>query len=74
MYYQVSKENFVYTNEMRMVGICQAHVLSDGIKTVVVFTEIPMNLGPSVTNAIECIVDQFCKMKDLELMKVWKNL
>lgn len=64
-YYQISRENFVYHNGLRSVGVCLSQVFSDGTKTVVIFTEVPTNRGPSVTNAIENIVEQFCKIKDL---------
>lgn len=64
--FRVSEERFVYRNELKVVGFCDAEVFLYNGQTVVVFTEIQANPGPSVTNAIECIIAQFCKAKDLD--------
>lgn len=68
--FRASQERFVYRNELGgkafgAVGFCDAETFLHNGQIVVVFTEIPSNPGPSVTNAIECIIAQFCKLKDL---------
>lgn len=64
--FRVRHERFVYHNEMRSVGCCDVDVFDNSGQTVVVFTEISGNPGPSVTNAIECIISQYSKMRDLD--------
>jgi len=64
---RVSKERFVYHNEINSIGFCDVDVFQRADCLVVIFTEVSGNPGPSVTNAIECIVGQFCKEKDINL-------
>lgn len=61
---RIGKERFIYRNECFM-GFCNVEVFLDKDQQIVVFTEIPSNPGPSVTNAIEYIISQFCKAKEL---------
>ncbi len=42
-------------------GICRCDILQDGKIKIAVFTELNENKGPSVTNAIECIVATYCE-------------
>lgn len=61
----VRHERFVFKNELKITGCCDVDMFDDQGQTVVVFTEIRGNPGPSVTNAIECIISQYSKMRDL---------
>lgn len=63
--FRASQERFVYRNELKVVGFCDVETFLHEDQTIVVFTEISGNPGPSVTNAIECIIAQYCKAKDL---------
>lgn len=62
----VRHERFVFKNELKITGCCDVDMLDDHGQTIVVFTEIRGNPGPSVTNAIECIISQYSKIWDLQ--------
>lgn len=64
---RVSHGRFVYIDEQKRIGECLVDVLLNNERFVVIFTEIAGNPGPSVTNAIEHIIDQFCKQNSLAL-------
>jgi hypothetical protein len=63
--FRVSQERFVYTDELRRVGECQVDVFLHNERFLVVFTELNGNPGPSVTNAAEHIIDQYCRQNGL---------
>jgi len=55
----VVRGKFHYHDKMQRRGVCRCDIVEDGDKTYVVFTELNENKGPSVTNAIEDIVNIF---------------
>ena len=67
MILKVGREKFVYQSEMQNIGECLCDVLiNDHIdRWIVVFTELVKNPGPSVTNSIEIIIDQYCRFKGI---------
>lgn len=64
-------DSFVYKHTMNRIGECRYDLIATAdSQLIVVFTELLNNSGPSVTNAIESIVPQFCKQNNLDLKEV----
>lgn len=70
--FKIDHDFFVYIDAAKRIGRCRYDVIAThdfrhaGVKsTIVVFTELLRNPGPSVTNAIESIVPQFCRATSL---------
>ena len=71
--HQLKEGTFIYLDEAKRMGKCGYHVFLSEIgesQFVVVFTELNDNSGPSVTNAIESIIPQFCTFTSLKLEDV----
>jgi len=70
--FKVKSEVFVYYNDFNRLGECQCDIIlnADADRWMVIFTELLRNPGPSVTNAIEYIVEQFCKCNNIHSNEV----
>lgn len=64
--FKVENDIFVYIDDLQRVGECRYDIAIRDDRWLVVFTELVNNPGPSVTNAIENIVPQFCKNFNLK--------
>lgn len=65
--FKVKQEMFVYIDDANRMGECRVDTLvGDDQRWIVVLTELRNNTGPSVTNAMEYIIDQFCSQNDLK--------
>jgi hypothetical protein len=64
--FKIKRELFVYINEAKSIGECICDVIATiDDKWIVVFTEMIKNPGPSITNAMDCIIPQFCRANGL---------
>lgn len=55
---------------MGVAGICKVERIWQfeiPQQQFVVFTELPKNPGPSITNAIESLIKQYCSVKEISL-------
>ena len=68
--FKVDSNIFVYHDELQRIGECYYDVVIHNDRWIVVFTELINNPGPSVTNTIEHIVSQFCKLYNLNINEV----
>jgi len=69
--FKVRHDFFVYEHNMTRTGECQYDLISTvNSQLIVVFTELLKNPGPSVTNAIESIIPQFCRQNNLDPKEV----
>lgn len=70
--FKVKQEMFVYIDDANRMGECRVDILvGDDQRWIVVLTELRNRssnsfTGPSVTNAMEYIIDQFCSQNDLK--------
>lgn len=69
--FKVEADIFVYHDDLQRVGECRYDIaIQDNDRWLVVFTELAKNPGPSITNAIEHIIEQFCKLYNLNFVEV----
>jgi len=65
--FKIKHDSFVYIDDAKRIGECRYDVIATiDSRWIVVFTELLKNPGPSVTNAIESIVPQFCRCTSLK--------
>ena len=58
--FKIESGTFVYSDELRRMGECKFDVLFADDEIKVIFTELISNKGPSITNAMEHLISQFC--------------
>src|SRR3954469_5036544 len=62
----VDRGNFVYGYNGGISECRFDAIIDDNQRWIVVFTELQGNLGPSITNAMESLINQFCKQNMLK--------
>jgi len=69
--FKMKHDSFVYVDGAKRIGECRYDTIATvDSRWIVAFTELLKNPGPSVTNAIEYIVPQFCRFSSLTLDEV----
>lgn len=69
--FRMQRDLFVYVDELQRIGECQYDVIATvNSDWIVVFTELAKNPGPSITNAVEHLVPQFCRANGLNPAEV----
>lgn len=64
--FRVKRDIFVYIDDAKRIGECRYDaIVSDSQRWIIVLTELRANPGPSITNAMEYIIDQFCQQNGL---------
>ena len=64
--FKVKQDIFVYIDDAKRIGECRYDaIVGDDQRWIIVLTELRCNSGPSVTNAMEHIIKQFCEQNSL---------
>ena len=65
--FKVKQDTFVYIDDAKRIGECRYDaIVGDDQRWIIVLTELRDNTGPSITNAMEYIIEQFCQQNDLK--------